>query len=83
MSKVDSNGHVLMKLWIQRTGDRSGKGTISGGTTYQEVTATDQEFFNGTKDRTNIPVQLQLRGVSVQKPPDTYMTTVWFTVIKL
>jgi len=83
VSKADSNWHVLMELWIQRTGDGIGSGTIWGGTTYQEIMNVDQVFFYGGKNRKNIPIQLQLRGMTVQIPYDTYTTTIWFTVSEM
>ncbi len=83
VSKADSNWHALMELWIQRTGDGKGKGTIWGGTTYQEIMNMDQEFFYGSRDRKKVPIQLELRGMTVQIPYDTYTTTIWFTVSEM
>ena len=54
VSKSDTNWHANFHLFVQRTSNGSGNpNNISGGTTYQEVTGTDQSFFNGErKDRT-------------------------------
>jgi hypothetical protein len=85
VKKTDSNWHSSLELYVKRTGDGTGTGGIpSGGTSYQKVdTDIDQSFFTGNGDRSNIPVQLQLTGVSIQVPPGVYTTTVYYTVIQL
>ena len=80
VKKIDSKWHGNLHLWVQRTSDGSGTGSISGGSSYQEVTDIDNAFFNGNGDRSSVNIQLQLRGVSIQVPPDTYTTTVYYTV---
>ncbi len=82
VSKSDTNWHANFLLYVQRTSDGTGSPShISGGTTYQEVTDTDQSFFNGERDKSNIDVQLKLEGVSILVPDDTYTTTVTYTVV--
>lgn len=83
VKKSDTNWHANFQLYVRRTSDGSGSGSISGGTSYQEITDTDQSFFNGTIDRSNITGQLELTGVSVQIPVDTYTTTVYYTVVEI
>jgi len=83
VKKSDTNWHANSQLYVRRTSDGSGSGSISGGTSYQEITDTDQSFFNGTIDRSNITGQLKLTGVSVQIPVDTYTTTVYYTVVEI
>lgn len=83
VKKSDTNWHANFQLYVRRTSDGSGSGSISGGTSYQEITDTDQSFFNGTLDRSNITGQLKLTGVSVQIPVDTYTTTVYYTVVEI
>ncbi len=83
VSKIDNNWHGDFHLDVRRTGPGSGRGTISGGTIYQEISSTYQSFFSGYKNRHDVPFQYQLRGVSVQVVPNTYTTTVWFTVIEI
>ena len=78
--KVDTNWHANFTLSVRRTSDGSGGGSINGGLTYSEITDTDSQFFTGQDDRSNVDCQLQLEGVSVQIPPDTYTTTVYYTV---
>lgn len=79
--KSDANWHSNFQLSVRRTSDGTGAGSISGGTSYQVVTDTDQIFFDGNKDRQDIKVQLKLTGVSVQVPTDTYTITVYYTVV--
>lgn len=83
VSKADVYWHALMELWIQRTGDGIGSGGIWEGLEYQEIMNGDEEFFYGGKNRKNVPIQLQLRGMTVQIPYDTYTTTIWFTVSEM
>lgn len=74
---------------------RTGNGTtlcllcsITGGTAYQTVTLTDVELFRITAvlalaSYSNIPIQLQLSGVSVTIPAATYNSRIVFTVSAL
>lgn len=85
VKKSDTNWHSNFQLYIRRTSDGTGnpQSSISGGTTYQQVTDIDQSLFNGYRERTDIDVQLKLTGVSIQIPPDTYATTVNYTVVEI
>jgi hypothetical protein len=82
IKKVDTNWHANFHLYVKRTSDGNGSGSISGGLSYQEITDTDQNFFGGNRARSFVDLQLRLTGVSVQIPPDTYTTTVYYTVIE-
>jgi len=73
------NGNLV--LWVKRTADGVGGGSITGGTAYQEVSTTDASFFSGSGDRNGITLQLKLSGVSIQVPPNTYSTSVVYTVV--
>lgn len=62
--------------------------SITGGTTYQMVTVTDIELFRiaalaTLTSYTNIPIQLQLSGVSVTIPAATYNSKIVFTISAL
>jgi hypothetical protein len=81
VKKIDTGWHDSFHLYIKRSSPGSGSGTISGGDVYQEVTGTDQAFFNGSGDRSDINIQFELSGVSVQIPPANYLTTVYYTII--
>jgi len=80
VKKIDTNWHSNLHLHVKKTSDGTGSGSISGGDSYQEVTDIDQSFFSGNGDRSNVNVQLKLNGVSIQVPPDTYTTTIYYTV---
>lgn len=83
IKKVDTNWHGNFHLFVRRTSNGVGSGSISGGTTYQEVTDVDLAFFNGSSTRNFIDIQLRLEGVSVQIPQDSYATTVYYTVTEI
>ena len=80
--RVDTAWHGNFVLWIKRSGDGTGSGSISGGTTYLTVTTTDQTFFTGVDDRLNVPIQFRLTGISIQIPPGDYETTVFYTIVE-
>lgn len=82
VKKVDTNWDSSFYLYVKRTSDGTG-GSVSGGTAYQEITNVDQSFFSGSDDVSGINIQLKLSGVSVQIPPDSYMTTVYYTVVDI
>lgn len=81
VKRVDTDWHNDLSLYAQRTSNGSGGGTISGGSQYMAVTTGDQTFFSGRGDRTGIEVQLKVSGVSIQIPPGTYTTTLYYTVV--
>jgi len=82
VKKVDTNWDSSFHLYVRRTSDGTG-GSVSGGTAYQEITDVDQSFFDGSDDVGGINIQLKLSGVSVQISPDSYITTVYYTVVDL
>lgn len=79
--KLDVTWHTSFSLYVRRTSDGVGTGSISGGTNYQKVTNTDQSFFTGSNNRYRINVQCKLTGVSLSIPPGEYTTTLVFTVV--
>lgn len=81
--KVDTDWHADLGLYVRRTSDGSGNGQIAGGTSYQQVTDTYQEFFRGDGNRRNVNVQLMLDGVSAELPCGNYLTTVYYTVVEV
>ena len=81
VSCQSSHWDNALHLWVRRTGNGVGSGFVFGGTAYLQLSTNSALFFMGWRDRTNIPVQLRLTGVSVQLPPDTYLATVTYTVI--
>ena len=79
--RTDGTWHTDFSLHAQRTSDGTGGGTISGGTTYLEITTVDTEFCSGTLDRSDIDGGYKLMGMSVNASPGTYNTTVTFTIV--
>jgi len=67
----DTNWHKNFVLKVRKTSGED-KPTITVGD-------TDTLFFSGTKD-TNCTLQLFLEGVSLEVSPDTYTTTLIYTV---
>jgi hypothetical protein len=72
-----------LTLYVRRTSTGTGSGSISGGTTYQEVTTSNLEFFTGNSNRNGIDAQYRVDGMSVGISPDTYQTTVSYTITDL
>ncbi|TET45598.1 hypothetical protein E3J62_07380 [candidate division TA06 bacterium] len=81
VARIDFAWHSDLHQYIKRTSDGTGGGSISGGTSYQEVINTWQTFFSGSGDRSNIAVQLKLTGVSIQIPVNNYSAMIFFMVI--
>ncbi len=79
--RIDSHWHVDLILNIRRTGSGRGPGTVSGGTAYLTITTMTKAFVTGSGNRSGIPLQEQLRGVSVSIPAATYATTVLYTIV--
>lgn len=78
--RADVAWDPAIHVWVRRTGAGSGTGSISGGTGFQEVDATDGAFFSGAGDRTGISLQIKLTGLSVGVQPDTFSSTLVYTV---
>ena len=85
IQKQDTDWNSNLTLWARRTGPGSG-GLIVGGLNYVQLTANSQYFFNGAVtqgggSRTNgIPIQYEIRGISVLIPVKAYSTTIIYTV---
>ena len=84
--RADVDWHSDLELKARRTGNGTPfffSGSITGGTNYQQISTSNQEFFSGTRTRYNIPIQYQISGVSVLLPAKTYETTIIYTVTEL
>ncbi len=81
--RADSFWDNSVNVFVRRVDDGTGNGTVSGGMEYQEITAVDQSFFTGNKNRDSIHIQFKISGVSVQVSPGEYMSEVSFTVVDL
>jgi hypothetical protein len=79
--KSDINWHSSLHIYIKRTGLGVPTGDEpTGGDTFQEITDTDQYFWQASNTITEVPHQYQLTGVTITIPPDNYQTDVVFTV---
>jgi hypothetical protein len=82
VKKSDISWSPTLTLQIRRTGDGTGSGTIDAGSlnVWRTISAVDTELCRGTQNRTNIPGQVQVLGLSVSLGVRTLSTTVIFTV---
>jgi hypothetical protein len=83
ITKSDGNWHSDFYLDVRRSSNGIGFGSINGLTSYQEILDSSPPYFTGNRNRYLIGMQYRLRGVSVQVPPDTYTTTVIYTVTEI
>jgi hypothetical protein len=81
--KNDTNWVTALKLFVKRTSNGIGTGTVSGGTTFQEVTNTDKTFFDGSNNRFSLQIQARVSGVSLQITQATYTTSIVFTIVDI
>ena len=81
--KVDLYWPAAFSPYARRTSSGTGSGSVAGGDSYQIITDSDSAFFSGIGDRTDISIQLKLTGVTIQVPPDSYTTTVQYTVVEI
>ena len=80
VSKSDALWNSNLTLWVRRTSDGTGGGTISGGQSYVQVTSISTVLYSGSKDRSGIQLQYRISGISKGVPPSLYNTGVVFTL---
>jgi hypothetical protein len=81
INKTDIDWIAGLSLWVGRTGDgTASSATISANVPFIQLTYLDQALFTGNKDRINIPLQFEIRGLSVLLPAKQYTTTIVFTI---
>jgi hypothetical protein len=83
ISRADTTWHTDLHVYVRRTGSGTGA-TLTGGTTYQEITTTATFFFSGSGGVCRgIPVRYQISGsfASLGVPAGNYSTTITYTVI--
>ncbi len=87
VNKEDSNWHPLLELWIRRTGDGYSNvnpnqcvESIVGGTNFQKIDNIPLQFYSGRCERNDVPIQFELRNVSVLTPADSYQTDIVYTI---
>ncbi len=74
------NWHPNMQLWVRRTGQES---DIYDGMNFQQVTTNPTYFISGNRNHYNVPLEYELRGISVYIPVDQYQVTVVYTITEL
>ena len=79
--RSDSVWDTAVAISVLRSGDGSGPGSLFGGTGYVTIGTTDSTFFSGAGDCADIPLQFKLNGLSIDVAPNTYSTTLTFTVV--
>mgnify|MGYP000060267003 CR=1 FL=1 len=92
MDQISRRRVVLLVACISFAGCRPrnvhfvtiGTGSVTGGNVLPVgLTAVDQVFFEGAGDMADIPIRVNLSGVSVLIPVDSYSATLYFTVIDI
>jgi len=79
--RIENTWDSRLQISARRTSGGTGSGSISGGQAYIQVTTSDQTFFTGTGNRSDIRVQLRLTGASLQITPNQYSATIQCTII--
>ena len=84
VNKQDSFWNNALTLWIRKTGDGVGIAGSSispiGTIPFFQLANMGQPFFTGIKNYVGIPIQYEIRGLSVLIPASTYNTTVVYTI---
>ena len=62
---------------VRRSGNEAG---INGGTSYQSLDGSPQDFFCGTGDYSGIQIQFKVDGVTIQTAPQPYSLLVTYAV---
>ncbi|MFC0184353.1 hypothetical protein SAMN04515674_102126 [Pseudarcicella hirudinis] len=91
VTKQDVSWNSNLTVWIRKTGDGTsllGSITPSGTSSYIQLSTTQQELFRGTNvltslNRNNVPIQYEIRGLSVTIPAANYSANVIYTLIDL
>jgi hypothetical protein len=83
IKKNDIDWHNDLNLFVRITGNGTSQfnTSVQNGTSYQQIQDFDNLFFNGTGWINNIPVQLQITGISVTIPSKLYVTELIFTLL--
>lgn len=67
-------------IWMHRTGNGNGTGKINGGQNYKKIKNNNAKFITGEENRNSIPIQYQMRNVSVTIPAHNYVVEIMFTL---
>lgn len=80
VQKNDIDWDDELEIAIHRTGNGYGTGDIKQGKNYKKIQDRSRNFFRGSGARYNIPLQFQIRKVSVTIPAHNYMTEIMYTL---
>lgn len=69
-----------IQIFMHRTGNGYGTGQIKGGKKYKRIRNNDFKFITGKKNRNSIPIQYQMREVSVTIPAHNYVVEITYTL---
>ncbi|MBM3498784.1 MAG: hypothetical protein FJX74_08945 [Armatimonadetes bacterium] len=72
-----------MKLWVRRSGDGVGAGRLSGAHGFTEITPSGTLLCLGQGDRTGIPLQFRITGLSLHAPVGAHMAGVSYGLITI
>lgn len=87
--RVDVNMQTLnwvdnWEVWLRRTGDGDYLlGSIEGGETFQQLSSMNILFCSGNRNHNNIPLEYELRGVTLPLEAGQYSAIVYFTLTEL
>lgn len=90
VKKQDTNWNSNLTLWVRKTGNGTGilspvVGTISpsGVSSFVQLSNVEQEIYRGFSTRYDVPIQYELRGLSVLVPVNNYSTSIVYTLLDL
>lgn len=77
-NNIDWNNKLT--IWMHRTGNGFGTERIRGGKNYKRIRNNDIKFITGNRARYSIPLQYQIRKVSVTIPAHNYIVEIMYTL---
>lgn len=80
VQKNDIDWDDELKIFMHRTGNGYGTGWINGGQNYKIIKNNDFKFITGRDNRNSIPIQYQMRMVSVTIPAHNYVVEIMYTL---
>ena len=80
VQKNDIDWDDELKIFMHRTGNGYGAGKINGGQNYKIIKNNDFKFITGRDNRNSIPIQYQMRNVSVTIPAHNFVVEIMYTL---
>ena len=69
-----------LQVYVRRTGNGWGSGRISGTQNFKKTNNNGSTFINGRNPRHDVPLQYQIRNVSVTIPAHNYIAEIVYTL---